>query len=198
MMFGRNLACSFIVLPAVLFFYGLNISFAEDTAQPPAKVETPSAAPAPQKPEVKPTEPKVEAKARVVPSGCSCEEEITKILDKSYTSLEEDDWPDAIKVCTDTLSKIKELENTCKCEVLAVYKDVAQGYLNYGKGGEKLESDVDLQGKECDDATKLYADAIALFEKSIPKITNEKIKKQVETIKQFSTEENEFVKEECL
>ncbi|MBI1858927.1 MAG: hypothetical protein HYR97_07450 [Candidatus Melainabacteria bacterium] len=125
---------------------------------------------------------------------CECEKPAIEVLSKAYISLEEDEWPAAIKACTDAETKITELEKTCKCPSIPIYKKVAKAYSNYAKGGNILDGEEDI---DCLKATKLYEEAEKLFEESLSKILDEKLKKEASLISDFCVEENEFVKEEC-
>lgn len=202
-MFLKNILISFLLVAAVLIFPGnLIAQDAKPAAEPPKEEQ--KEAPETVQEKVKEQEAvqkEVEEKEEVSKKtlsreagDCTCVEPIEKALSKAYISLEEDEWPKAIKVCTDAVNKVKELEKTCKCPVIPVYKDVANAYLSYAKGGEILDGEEEI---DCIKAVKLYDDAIKLFEKSVPMILNEKLKQEASLIADYCSEEKEFVEDEC-
>ena len=128
------------------------------------------------------------------PEACNCEKPAVEALDKTYVSLEEDEWAGAIKVSTDALNLVKNLSMTCTCPVISVYQDVAQGFLNYATGGSILDSEEEIN---CPKAKKLYEDALKLFDAALPKIADENLKKKVKDIRDYAQEEKEFVDDEC-
>lgn len=173
----RNFLTSILVLFFVMVSFSSVGSFAQESSgspMPPAEKATE----APKLPEGK----------------CACAEPAVEALGKAYISLEEDEWPDAIKVCSDALNKVKELEKGCACPELPAYKDVATAYISYAQGGNILDGEEDI---DCAKATKLYEGAISLLKTVTPKIQNEKIKREVNSVQEYCEEENEFVKDEC-
>ena len=184
----------FILLLALFIsFTAWNISKAETA---PVKKETvPSPAPAPEiKKQV--TQPDI---AKEQPAGakgglCDCLKGAIDSIQKSYVSLEEDEWPTAIKTTKDTISTITALSKTCACPETVAYQKIAEAYLKYAEGGNHLDG---ADEPDCPYATKLYSDAITLLETYIPKITNPAVKENAEDVKGYVKEEKEFVDEEC-
>lgn len=181
-----------------LFFVGFlicNLALAQTNPVPPTEV-------APVKPALSASPATVgqiqiapkEAKAEPKKATCPCLEPGVEPIQKAYLSLEEDEWPAAIKVCTDTQKAINDLAKTCKCPEVAVYQNIAKGYLNYAKGGNILDGD---DSPDCKVALKLYDEAIKLLSDSIPKITNLPVKTNTQNIRDYCKEELDFVKDEC-
>ena len=125
---------------------------------------------------------------------CICQKPVISALEKSYASLEEDEWPAAIKVCTDAQNTIKNLSKTCICLDKVLYGNIAQAFLNYAKGGDILDGEKE---PDCVLVTKLYTEAIKLLTESAPKLKDEKFKSNIENIRDYSKEELEFIKDEC-
>lgn len=201
-----NIILSFLI-SLIVSFTTCNVSFAQvqNTKQKslPA-LGKPQATPQPQA-----TKPQAEVKkqestsptpqAQVQEQGkntavCNCQKPVSDIIDKSYVSLEEDEWPAAIKICTDALITVKNLSNTCTCLDAPLYKSIAQAFLNYAKGGDILDGEKD---PNCQAANKLYTDAIKLLDEALPKIKDTKLKSNVESIRDYCKEELDFVKDEC-
>lgn len=134
--------------------------------------------------------PKEEAKGGI----CDCIKGAVDAIQKAYLSLEEDEWPAAIKTTKDAITAIDTLSKTCTCPETVAYKKVAEAYLKYAEGGNHLDG---ADEPNCPYATKLYADAITLLDTYIPKITNPSVKENSEDIKGYLKEEKEFVDEEC-
>lgn len=171
----RGLLASVFILFISISFYSINMSLAQEANGNAASEKT------------------VEA-PKISEGKCACAESAVEALGKAYISLEEDEWPDAIKVCTDALTKVKELEKSCQCPELPAYKDIATAYISYAQGGNILDGENDI---DCAKATKLYNDAISLLAAAIPKVQNEKVKHEATSINEYCEEENEFVKDEC-
>ena len=142
------------------------------------------------------TDKKPEATSQPVPKSgiCDCLKGAIDAIQKSYVSLEEDEWPSAIKVTKDVINTINTLSKTCACPEIIAYQKIADAYLKYAEGGNHLDG---AGEPNCPYATKLYSDAIALLENYIPKISNATIKGNAEDVKEYVKEEKEFVDEEC-
>ena len=187
-----------IVLLALFISFSIqSISFAEIA---PAKKAVPSK-PAPQatvKKQVVPDTPKEPAPkeqvAEVKDGLCGCLKGAIEAIQKSYISLEEDEWQAAIKTTKDTINTINTLSKTCACPETVAYQKVAEAYLKYAEGGNHLDG---AEEPNCPFATKLYSDAIVLLDAYIPKISNAVIKENAEDIRGYVKEEKEFVDEEC-
>ena len=175
----RNFLSCILVLFVAISFYSVNPSFAQEGAQETSK---------------SPTSEKAAEMPKLPEGKCACAESTVEALGKAYISLEEDEWPDAIKVCTDALNKAKELEKSCTCPELPAYIDLATAYISYSQGGNILDGEEDI---DCAKATKLYDGAIKLLTVAIPKVLNEKVKREATSVKEYCEEENEFVKDEC-
>ena len=137
-----------------------------------------------------PKEQTVEAKGGI----CDCLKGAVDSIQKAYVSLEEDEWPTAIKITKDTINTINTLSKTCTCPEIIAYQKVAEAYLKYTEGGNHLDG---ADEPDCPYATKLYSDAIVLLEIYGPKITNPAVKENAEDVKGYVKEEKEFVDEEC-
>lgn len=125
---------------------------------------------------------------------CDCLKGAIDAIQKSYVSLEEDEWPGAIKVTKDAINTINALSKTCVCPEIIAYQKIADAYLKYAEGGNHLDG---AGEPNCPYATKLYSDAIALLENYISKISNATVKENAEDVKEYVKEEKEFVDEEC-
>lgn len=149
----------------------------------PASQQTPQATPAPQA-----------KSAQQVAPACKCLEGVVVIVQKAYASLEEDEWPSAIKISTDALNTINTLAKTCKCPEISAYQNVAKAFLNYAKGGNLLDGQ---EEPDCKAALKLYDEAISWLKDALEKITNSEVKANAKSIKEYAEEELQFVKDEC-
>ena len=154
----------------------------------------PTSAPSPQ-----PAEKEVDLKTKTAPTEkkvalCPCLDPIIIAIQKAYNSLEEDEWPTAIKISTDTLNTITSISKTCKCTEVTDYQNVAMAYLNYSKAGNLLDGEDE---PDCKVAKKLYEDAIGWLETSISKITNSEVSGNARSIQEYAKEELQFVKDEC-
>ena len=125
---------------------------------------------------------------------CNCQKPVLDSIDKTYVAIEEDEWASAIKVCTDALNAVKNLSKTCTCLDAATYKNIAQAFLDYAKGGDILDGEKE---PDCEAANKLYSETIKLLDEALPKVKDIKLKENIENIKDYSKEELEFVKDEC-
>ena len=194
----RNLFSIFIAL--ILTVCLNNILLAQEAMNPPEK------APAPEvKPEVKPeamvdvmaeamAEAKPEAQAPKAPA-CPCLKPASDAVSKAYSSIEEDEWPKAIKTCKDSIEAIKNLGTTCKCPEVAGYQKIVEAFLGYAQGGDYLDG---TEKPDCEKARKMYADTISALEASSAKISDEEIKKKAKAVQEYAKEEETFAKEECL
>ena len=181
MKFVKNL---FVVLLALFIsFLTWNISLAQVA---PPKKEAPVV-----KNQVAPTDtPKAVEKSNL----CDCLKGAIDAIQKSYVSLEEDEWPAAIKTTKDAINTISTLAKTCACPETVAYQKLTEAYLKYAEGGNHLDG---AEEPNCPYATKLYSDAIVLLDTYIPKITNATVKENAEDVKEYVKEEKEFVDEEC-
>ena len=125
---------------------------------------------------------------------CDCLKGTIDAIQKAYVSLEEDEWPAAIKSTKDAIAVINTVSKDCTCPETQAYQKIAEAYLKYAEGGSHLDG---AEEPDCPYATKLYSDAITLLETFIPKITNSAVKENAEDIKGYVKEEKEFVDEEC-
>ena len=125
---------------------------------------------------------------------CACLKGAMDAIQKAYVSIEEDEWPTAIKSTKDAISTIGTVSKTCTCPETIAYQKVAEAYLKYAEGGNHLDG---AEEPDCPYATKLYSDAITLLDAYIPKITNAAVKGNAEDIQSYVKEEKEFVDEEC-
>lgn len=178
-----------LLISILISFLAYNVSFAQtqNTGIMPA-TETVKPVQEVKKQESQPPPPVKDT------SACNCQKPVLDIIDKAYLSLEEDEWSNAIKVCTDAVNTVKNLAVTCTCLDVPLYKGIAQAFLNYAKGGDILDGEKE---PDCTLANKLYTDAIKSLEESIPKIKDVKLKTNVESIRDYCKEELEFVKDEC-
>ena len=194
----------------ILSFTACNISFAQTTGTPAkptpqkgikeqaktqeAKTQIPKQAQT-KTPEAT---PKQEIKLQEVTTkespACNCEKLVLDAINKAYVAIEEDEWAAAIKVCTDALNTVKNLSNTCKCLDTATFKNIAQAFLDYAKGGDILDGEKE---PDCEAANKLYTETIKLLGEALPKIKDAKLKENAGNITDYSKEELEFVKDEC-
>ena len=184
-----------IILLALLISFSVkNVSFAETA--PAKKAVTPSPAPAAVvKKQVTQTETPKEQAVEVKKSGlCDCLKGAIDSIQKAYLSIEEDEWPTAIKTTKDAISAINTVSKTCACPETVAYEKIAEAYLKYAEGGNHLDG---AEEPDCPYATKLYSDAITLLETYVPKITNPAVKENSEDVKGYVKEEKEFVDEEC-
>ena len=141
-----------------------------------------------------PTPTTKEQVAEVKDGLCGCLKGAIDAIQKSYVSLEEDEWPAAIKITKDTITIINTLSKTCACPETVAYQKVSEAYLKYAEGGNHLDG---AEEPDCPFATMLYSDAITLLDTYIPKISNATVKANAEDIKGYVKEEKEFVDEEC-
>src|SRR3989338_3564856 len=158
----RNLFSIFIVL--ILTICLNNILLAQEAMSPPEQAPAPEAKPevmAEVKQEVKPeamTDAMAEAKK--LPE-CPCLKPATEALGKAYISIEEDEWPKAIKTCKDSIQAIKNLGTTCKCPEVAEYQKIVEAFLGYAQGGDYLDG---TEKPDCEKARKMYGDTISALE----------------------------------
>lgn len=185
----------------VLIFFNLSIftniistSIAQ-TQAPTQVIPSPqlAASPLPPAEKAKDVEP-IKAKTAQKEPVCNCIEPAVIAIQKAYTSLEEDEWPSAIKISTDALNSVSNLSKTCKCPEVSVYQNVAKAYLNYAKAGNLLDGQDE---PDCVVAKKLYDDAILWLGTSIPQIPNTEVSANAKNIQDYAKEELQFVKEEC-
>ena len=164
------------------------------TKQPPVqaeskpKVEEKKTAPAPEIQTITKTLKEKETEE------CNCQKPVRDAIDKAYVAIEEDEWASAIKVCTDAQIAVKNLSKICTCLDAATYKNIAQAFLDYAKGGDILDGEKE---PDCEAANKLYTETIKLLNEALPKVKDIKLKENIENIKDYSKEELEFVKDEC-
>ena len=71
-----------------------------------------------------PKEQAVEVKSGI----CDCLKGAIDAIQKSYVSLEEDEWPAAIKTTKDAISTITTLSKTCACPETVAYEKIAGAY----------------------------------------------------------------------
>lgn len=136
-----------------------------------------------------------DAKEAVKPSGpCDCAKPGIEAVQKSYDSLEEDDWTNAIKVCKDAQKNVEGLKKTCKCPELDSYGKVAVAYENYATATNELDNSEKI---DCPKVIKLYEGAIKLLDEAVSKISDDTVKEQIGDIKEYSEEELEYAKDEC-
>lgn len=175
----------------------IGISIAQ-TQAPAQVVVPPQAQPSPTSPLPPPVEKAkdVEPKAKTAQKEtvCNCIEPAVTAIQKAYTSLEEDEWPSAIKISTDALNLVSSLSKTCMCPEVNIYQNVAKAYLNYAKAGNLLDGQDE---PDCVVAKKLYEDVISWLGNSIPQILNTEISANAKNIQEYAKEELQFVKEEC-
>ena len=173
-----------ILLALLTSFLITNLSFAETA---PAKKD-PALAPAAV------VKKQVTQVAEVKEGLCSCLKGAIDAIQKSYVSLQEDEWQMAIKTTKDAITTINTLSKNCACPETIAYQKIAEAYLKYAEGGNHLDG---AEEPNCPFATKLYSDAITLLGDYIPKISNPAVKENAEDIKGYVQEEKEFVDEEC-
>jgi len=182
-----------ILLVLLISFSVKNFSFAETA---PVKKNVPSQpAPSPtiKKQVIQSDKPK-EQTAEVKDGLCDCLKGAIDAIHKAYASLEEDEWPTAIKTTKDSITTINTLSKTCICPETIAYQKIAEAYLKYAEGGNHLDG---AEEPNCLYATKLYSDAIILLEAYIPKVTNTAVKENARDVQGYVKEEKEFVDEEC-
>ncbi len=220
-MLSKKILTSLSVLILIIIVSTTNSSRAQvpaPQAQPQAVTQPQVPAPqvpAPQVPQVVPVEPKPQVPSTApanVPAAdskqadlkaqktqekvdeCPCLKPAIEAVQKAYSSLEEDEWPGAIKICKDTIELIKILSKTCKCPEVASYQKITEAFLKYAEGGNHLDG---ADEPNCPFALKLYTDAIAFLKESTPKITNQEVKTNATNIQEYAEEELQFVKDEC-
>ena len=132
----------------------------------------------------------VEAKGGI----CDCLKGAVDSIQKAYVSLEEDEWPAAIKTTKDAISTINTVAKTCACPETMAYQKIAEAYLKYAEGGNHLDG---ADEPDCPYATKLYSDAIILLDAYISQITNPAVQENAKDVEGYVKEEKEFVDEEC-
>ena len=125
---------------------------------------------------------------------CACLQPAIDVVQKAYTSLEEDEWPTAIKICKDAITLVKNLSLTCKCPEIESYKKLSEAYLKYAEGGNHLDG---AETPNCPYAKKLYSDGIKLIDESLSKVTRAEVKAGAGNIREYLEEEQQFVDEEC-
>ena len=179
-----------ILIASLVFFISMNLfSFAQEQA-----TEKSTEAPPVKLPEQKIVQPaELKAKPQAKETACACLEAGIALVQKAYISLEEDEWPVAIKNSSDALDSINKLSKTCKCPELPIYQNIAKAYLNYAKAGNLLDGE---EEPNCKVAKKLYQDSINWLEKSITKVATE-VSSNAKSIKDYATEELQFVIDEC-
>lgn len=131
-------------------------------------------------------------------SPCNCLDtkdfSVTNTVAKAYRSVEEDEWKKAIQACKDAVTSIKEHEKKCKCDEVPEYRKIVEAFQKYAEGGEHLDS---AEEPDCPFALKVYDEAIKKLGESIPKIFDEKTRKDATNIKEYAQEERQFVQDEC-
>ena len=132
----------------------------------------------------------VEAKGGI----CDCLKGAIDSIQKAYVSLEEDEWPAAIKTTKDAIGITSMLAKTCTCPETMAYQKIAEAYLKYAEGGNHLDG---ADEPDCPYATKLYSDAIILLDTYISQITNPAVQENAKDVEGYVKEEKEFVDEEC-
>ena len=183
----KNLLLVVLFILLISSAININSSFAETA--PAAK--KPEAVPVVKKQVVQPET----APAQGTASGiCGCLKGAIDSIQKAYVSLEEDEWPTAIKATKDAIASINTVSKDCACPETIAYQKIAEAYLKYAEGGNHLDG---AEEPDCPYATKLYSDAITLLETYIPKISNGAVKENADDIKGYVKEEKEFVDEEC-
>ncbi len=173
----------------IIFLVSSTNNYSSAQTAPAAMIPKPKAvqAGADKKPE---TDPQPAQKSGI----CDCLKGAIDAIQKSYVSLEEDEWPSAIKATKDAINTINALSKTCTCPETIAYQKIADAYLKYAEGGNHLDG---AEEPNCPYATKLYSDATDLLESYIPKISNATVKENAEDVKEYVKEEKEFVDEEC-
>lgn len=136
--------------------------------------------------------PQADLKAKT--TECTCHKPGTDALQKAYASLEEDEWPSAIKACKEAITAIANLSKTCKCPEVIVFQKIADAYLKYAEGGNHLDG---AEDPNCPYALKLYDEVLSLLSDSIPKVTSIDVKTNAKNIQEYAEEERQFVREEC-
>lgn len=125
---------------------------------------------------------------------CACAKPAKDALEKAYGSIEEDEWVKAIKACKDAGVTIKGIGKTCNCPEVTVYQKVVEAFQKYAEGGNHLDG---AESPNCPYALKLYSDAIDILTTSLDQIPDDKIKEKVKNVKEYASEEQQFVKDEC-
>ena len=139
--------------------------------------------------------PQKDTASKPVPKDvCDCLKPAIDAIQKAYTSLEEDEWPAAIKTSKDTIDIVSNLAKVCKCPEITSYQKVSEAFSKYAEGGNHLDG---VDEPNCPYALKLYSAAAALLKEAIPNITNVQVKENAENTNDYVTEELEFVKNEC-
>ena len=191
----KSLKNLLVILSALLIsFSPTNFSFAATSIVKKTTAPKPAPSPIVKKQVTQTGTPKEQTTAEVKSGLCDCLKGAIDSIQKAYASLEEDEWPTAIKITKDTISTISAISKTCACPETIAYEKIAEAYLKYAEGGNHLDG---AEEPNCPYATKLYSDAITLLETYIPKITNPAVKGNSEDIKEYVKEEKEFVDEEC-
>ena len=185
----------YLTVPVILigfsFFIG-SCAFAQAAKQPQAKTET--------KPKVeeKKVTPPVQTLTKTTKEKevetCNCQKIVIDALNKAYVALEEDEWAAAIKACTNAVTSVKNLSKTCLCLDKVLYGNIASAFLDYAKGGNILDGEKE---PNCPLVKQAYTEAIKYLDESAPKIKDEKLKANAESIRDYCKEELEFVKDEC-
>ncbi len=194
----RSLVLASIAILLIISGFIFNNSYAQAPSPAPQAAPAVQAAPPPQP--VQPAQPKAQVTpAQAQPQApqaeeCPCLKPAIDVVQKAYSALEEDEWPDAIKVSKDAITTIKTLAKTCKCPEVAAYQQVTESFLKYAEGGNHLDG---ADEPNCPFALKLYIDAIASLKDAIPKIINTDVKSNATNIKEYAEEELQFVKDEC-
>lgn len=137
---------------------------------------------------------KPQADLKTKTSECTCHKPGVDALQKAYASLEEDEWPSAIKACREAIAALATLSKTCKCPDVTVFQKIADAYLKYAEGGNHLDG---VEDPNCPYALKLYDEVLSLLNDSIPKVISIDVKTSAKNIQEYAEEERQFVREEC-
>ena len=182
------------VLIVLLMFLISAVNYSSAETAPAAMTDmTAQAAPAAVKKQV--AQPATAPQVAEVKSGiCDCLKGAIDAIQKAYVSLEEDEWPAAIKSTKDAITTINTVSKNCTCPETIAYGKLGEAYLKYAEGGNHLDG---AEEPNCPVALKLYADAIKMLDESIQKVSDEKIKSNAKNIKEYAVEEEQFVKDEC-
>src|SRR3989338_5310466 len=70
---------------------------------------------------------------------CDCLKGAIDSIQKAYVSLEEDEWPTAIKATKDAITSINTITKNCACPETIAYQKIAEAYLKYAEGENHLD-----------------------------------------------------------
>ncbi len=145
--------------------------------------------------ETAPVKKEVSVKKQVTQSPlCDCLKVAIDSIQKAYVTIEEDEWPAAIKTIKATIATIDALSKTCACPEIKAYQEIAKAYLEYAEGSDRFDG---ADEPDCLYVKKRYSDAISLLNKYIPEITDPAVQENAKGVKEDAEEEERFVEEEC-